>query len=285
MGANGFDSSYLKTLSKKISQLSGLKIDERLTHQVEKAIQQRMHDLHIEDSLLYFQKILSVSTEAEKELASVISLIVNTETRFFRDKGQFKLLKEQILPEIIQRKQATHTLKIWSAGCSTGQETLSLAMLIHQLIPHWASWEILILGTDINERALEIAQKGCYSPSNAQQISPELLNLYFTQQEKMWCAKSFLLNSITYKQLNLVHDHFPNPKHAISNIDLILCRNVFIYFHKDAIESVVRKFTQTLCHDGILITGHGELLGISHSLKLELRPYSAVFKKVGDNKK
>lgn len=283
MRAHAFDTSYLKTLSTQISHITGLKINPRLIHQLEKAIEQRMHELHLEEPFLYFQKVLGTSIEAESELTTIQTLILNTETRFFRDKGQFKLLKEQILPEIIRKRQVTHTLKVWCAGCSTGQEVLSLAMLIHQLIPNWSSWNILILGTDINEPALEVAAKGCYPLSIAQQLDPQLLERYFTQQEGKWCVKPSLLNHITYKQLNLVHDHFPNPKQLISNIDLILCRNVFIYFHKDAIESVVHKFTQTLCHDGFLITGHGELLGISHALKLELRPYSAVFKKVGDS--
>ncbi len=283
MKTHAFDASYLKTLSTRISHITGVKIDQRLIHQLEKAIQQRMHDLHLEEPFLYFQKVLGTSLEAESELMLVITHILNTETRFFRDKGQFKLLKEQILPEIIRKRQGTHTLKVWCAGCSTGQEVLSLAILIHQLLPNWSSWDILILGTDINELALEIAKQGHYPLSIAQQLDPQLLERYFTQQEEKWCAKPFLLNRITYKQLNLVDDHFPNPKQLISNIDLILCRNVFIYFHKDAIESVVHKFAQTLCHEGFLITGHGELLGVSHALKLELRPYSAVFKKVGDS--
>ena len=201
-------------------------------------------------------------TEEWKTLANIIT---NGESFFFRDRGQFDLLANQILPEIIASKRETYkkgelpflTLKVWSAGCSTGEEVYSLAMLISELIPDRSQWHITIIGTDINQSFLDLARRGIYKKWSFRLTDPLLKTKYFMTNEQQWQIRPYLKNMVTFYYDNLID--VENISHRTYGLDLVLCRNVFIYFNLDSITKAVTKIASTLRYGGYLITGHAEL--------------------------
>ncbi|MEH1937096.1 MAG: CheR family methyltransferase [Nostoc sp.] len=209
------------------------------------------------------------------EWQELISLLTVTETYFFRDQGQMSLLKNQLLPELIERKRQlslTHcnatngefyrpTLRLWSAGCSTGEEAYSLAILVKELIFDYQAWDILILGTDINQPAIALAEQGIYSDWSFRTITPEIKSRYFRSHKKGWEIDPAIRAMVTFQPENLMQDSYPAYTSSIHDLDLILCRNVFIYFDFNAIARVLDKFYCSLAPGGFLLTGHTELHG------------------------
>ncbi len=205
----------------------------------------------------YYQLLANQNQASKDEWEKLIVLLVVPETYFFRDRGQLELLQNVILPEIIKYKIASNekNIKIWSAGCSTGEEPYSLAIMIQELIPDWKEWNILILGTDINEVALKTAKKGIYGNWSFRLLDEGIKKKYFYEFKGEWHLDQELKNMVNFSNLNLVQDDFPR------NNDLILCRNVLIYFGEEQISLVIKKFYNSLVKGGYLITAHAELYG------------------------
>ncbi|MCC3419114.1 MAG: tetratricopeptide repeat protein [Microcoleus sp. PH2017_07_MST_O_A] len=226
----------------------------------------RMKALKIAFPDKYYQILAASSPESQKEWRELALLLTTNESYFMRDKGQFSLLEKVIFPELIARKIKLYEtlgikprLRIWSAGCSTGEEPYSLLIILKQLIPDWDKWKILILGTDINQAAIEKAQRGIYSPWSFRLVDPELQNRYFSQRKTDWEIDQNLRQFVSFRSVNLVTDNFPNIYTDLHNMDLILCRNVFVYFEAQYISQVLKKFAKTLRPGGYLMTGHAEI--------------------------
>lgn len=226
----------------------------------------------------------------ESEWHKLIPLLTTTESYFFRDQGQFWLLKNQILPELIERKRQLHltnssngqkpVLRLWSAGCSSGEEAYSLAILVQQLIPDYQTWDILILGTDINYPAIALARQGIYSDWSFRTTDPEIKNRYFKAHRKNWEIDPSIRAMVTFQPGNLAQDQYPESTSKINELDLILCRNVFIYFDFSAIARVVEKFYRSLAPGGFLFTGHTELHGQKTELfQVRNLPQSVVYQR------
>ncbi|MFN6463927.1 MAG: CheR family methyltransferase [Nostoc sp. DedVER02] len=228
------------------------------------------------------------------EWRELISLLTVTETYFFRDQGQMSLLKNQLLPELIERKRELSltqcnagngelyrpTLRLWSAGCSTGEEAYSLAILVKELIPDNQIWDILILGTDINQRAIALARQGIYSDWSFRTTTEEIKNRYFQSHKKGWKIDPAIQAMVTFQPGNLMQDNFPAYASSIHDFDLIICRNVFIYFDFNAIAQVISKFYCSLTPGGFLLTGHTELHGqTTEPFQVKNFPQSAVYQR------
>jgi chemotaxis protein methyltransferase CheR len=204
-----------------------------------------------------------------QEWKELLCLLTTGESYFFRDQGQFSLLRNKILPQIITAKlqhsqgisNQKKSLRVWSAGCSTGEEPYSLAILIKELIPNLNDWEILVLGTDINYRSIEKAKQGIYNPWSFRLVDPHLQIDYFQEQQNEWQIDAQICQMVKLKPGNLLKDKFPDYDTEIHDMDLILCRNVFVYFECEAITTVVKKFYDTLVPGGYLMTAHTELYG------------------------
>jgi len=182
------------------------------------------------------------------------------ETFFFRDHGQFELLRNQLLPELIARHRADKTLRFWSSGCASGEEAYSLAMLVDLLLPERSDWNILILGTDIDSRALAKARQGRYSRWSFRLFPAALQQRYFHQQQHEWLLDKRICDMVSFSTVNLVDQSFPDYASELHDMDLILCRNVFIYFHSSAVSAVALKLAETLLDGGYLLTAHTELM-------------------------
>lgn len=244
-----------------------------------KKITQRAQALQLSSLDEYYRYLLTLnkSDVYRDEWRKLIEQLTITESYFFRDQGQFSLLKHQILPEIIERKRRLSsvtkpavtidrsdlkpTLRLWSAGCSTGEEAYSLAMLVRDLLPDCQKWDIWIVGTDINQAAIEWAKRGSYNNWSFRITEEDVKNRYFQSCKEGWEISSYIRNMVTFLPGNLVQGMYPDPSSKMHSFDLILCRNVFIYFDTKAIEQVLKKFYQSLNPQGILLTGHMELQG------------------------
>ncbi len=228
----------------------------------------------------YYQLLISDTDKSKAEWRELLAILTTGESYFFRDKGQFSLLKNLLLPEIIERRQKDLTLRIWSAGCSTGEEPYSVAILVDELLPQMKEWDILILGTDINEKAIEKAKKGVYGQWSFRMTDPDLRKRHFRNRIDVWELDEKIRRMVKFRTGNLMENRFPDRSSDIHDMDIILCRNVFIYFNSESVAVVLDKFIETLNEEGYLITGHGELYGQSlGSLRPRMFPESVVHQK------
>ena len=192
------------------------------------------------------------------ECQYLINAFTVGETYFFRNKYQWKALKSKIFPEIIKRKLNNNdlSLRIWSAGCSTGEESYSLAIIITEIISYYQSWKIEILATDLNESSLDYAKKGVYTENAFRDTPDNIKNKYFSKRRGKYKIQSSFKKMITFEQLNLI-SNTGYPKHYAS-FDIIFCRNVLIYFSNEIAKKTLRYMYNALNNDGYIFLGHTE---------------------------
>ena len=268
-----------------IARYSGLRVRKENLETLGKSILDRMKILKIDEPNQYYQLLAGVDVESSDEWQEFIKLITTGESYFFRDKEQFSLLRNRILPELIRKNKERRTLRIWSAGCSSGEEPYSMATILSELLPPSDAWDILILGTDINNEAIRNAKQGGYRQWSFRMTEPDLKTRYFKQHHDEWIINETIRNRVTFQLHNLKKDVFPDTGSGIREMDLIICRNVFIYFDQDDISIVLKKFTHTLNEGGYLLTGHGELHAQDLG-KLRTMPYpeSMIYQKISEIK-
>lgn len=183
----------------------------------------------------------------------VVEALLNNETYFFRDRAMFDQLACQVLPDLAVRRASTRRLSIWSVGCSTGQEALSLAMLFLD-DPRWNGWAFDILGTDVSETVVEAARAGCYTQFEIQRgLSVTQMLNWFDDEDGGWRAKARLRRNLRFEVHNLL-----SPPPAANRFDLILCRNVLLYFEGPNRARAFERMGSALAGDGRLMLGAGE---------------------------
>jgi chemotaxis protein methyltransferase CheR len=180
------------------------------------------------------------------------------ETYFFRNGPQFDALRESIIPDILRRRADTHGLRVWSAGCATGEEPYSLAMTIRDLLPDPALWHASILATDINPQFLERARTALYSDWSFRETSDDLRARFWIKEQNRWRLRPEIRHMVMFARLNLAEPSYPSIVNGTSAIDLLVCRNVTIYFDQATTRQVVERFYKTLVPGGWLIVGHSE---------------------------
>lgn len=273
-----FDDATIERFLQLISSQTGWYIRNQDRDSVCQKISTRVKILKLNKLDDYYQLLKRDTTESEKEWQELAGLLTIPESYLFRDRGQFSLLEKTILPELIESRKHLKRLRIWSAGCSTGEEAYSLAILVEKLIPNLKEWDILILGTDINPVVIEKAKQGIYNSWSFRLIDSELQKQYFSRLKAEWQLNSKIRNMVTFRGGNLTKDPFPNFNLDIHSMDLILCRNVFLYFEAKAISAVIEKFYNTLSVGGYFMSGHAELYGQNIGIfKARLFPESIIY--------
>lgn len=201
------------------------------------------------------QLVCLLDDPRERRLADeVVEALLNNETYFFRDHAYFASLTNHVLPDIMRERAASRRLSIWSAGCSTGQEVLSLAMQFAEQRTRWAGWQIDILGTDVSGKAIAAARSGVYSQFEIQRgISVAQMLNYFTETPRGWQASDRIRSMSRFQQHNLL-DAPPSP----ACFDLVLCRNVLLYFDDATRNRAFERLHAALAPDGWLMLGAGE---------------------------
>lgn len=263
-----------------VRRTTGLQVRERDLAALSRWTAERAHALALPGIERYGEALAEDSAVARRERELLTVKFTTGESYFFRDLGQFDLLAAKILPELIERRASQRKLRIWSAGCATGEEAYSLAMLVDSLAPRLAGWEVLILGTDINSEALEKARRGIYREWSFRALDAKRKQRYFEARGDHWLIKESLRERVSFRSLDLMGDRFPDRETGLDEFDLILCRNVFIYLDAGAVSRITTKFAATLATEGCLLTGHNELFAHDVApLRVRMFPQSAVFQK------
>lgn len=193
----------------------------------------------------------------EQEFTEFINAVTTNLTSFFRESHHFDYLEKAVIPELLKKNQASQQLKVWSAGCSTGEEPYSIAMTLKQCVP--SHWDIKILATDLDTNVLAMASAGVYGLDRVTSIPPHLLQTYFQRgigaQHNKVKVKSDVRQCIQFKQLNLMQTW---PMRGY--FDFIFCRNVLIYFDKETKTQLANRYAGLLKEGGHLFIGHSESL-------------------------
>jgi len=211
------------------------------------------------DAEAYVQRLLS-SPLSRREIETLASHLTVGETYFFREKKSFDILEEQVLPELIRLHRGNDLrLRVWSAGCCTGEEPYSVAMLLDSMIPDLADWNVMILATDINPHFLEIASVGLYGEWSFRAIPPGIRERYFSRLPggKMQIAPH-IRRMVTFSYLNLAEDVYPSLVNNTNAMDVVLCRNVLMYFTPEHATRVVGKLRGSLVENGWLLVAPSE---------------------------
>jgi chemotaxis protein methyltransferase CheR len=198
--------------------------------------------------------------ETDPEVQAFIGQMVVGETSFFRNQAQFAALAETVLPDLIdaRRESGRRRLRIWSAGCATGEEPYSIAILLTALIPDWREWDIRIFATDINPFALRRADDALYSDWSFRGADPTLVERYFTRVSKLRKLTHPCKQLVSFRRQNLAVAAIPAPDFGLVDLDIIVCRNVTIYFDRELTERLAAGFFEALRPGGWLIVGHTE---------------------------
>lgn len=261
------DEQVLSTVGALFLEHIGLKLASRDLSKLSHALKTRMEYLKIPEASLYLQKLIIQDTD-RKELTQLACLLTNKESFFFRDKGQFAILQHELLPVLIREKNTTKKLRIWSAGCSTGEEPYSIALALFSILPDWRLWHLHIVGSDLCNSAIERAKTGIYSAMAFRSMEKWMVEKYFSKvSDTHWQINQQVRSIVRFQECNLVASPFPDFHSSLYSMDLILCRNVFIYFDHNAHRKVTHKFIETLAPGGYLMTGHGELHLIREALE------------------
>jgi len=242
-----------------IARKTGLYFQESKREDLLTVIQDRLGVLQRFADIGAYLGFLESDQDGGRELRGLISRLTVGETYFFRNRGQFTALRDHILPGIIQRRRGrSQHLRLWSAGCSTGEEPYSLAILLGELLPDIGEWKIHLLATDINEDALAAAREGVYRNWSFREVEERYRRQYFTSEGGNSRIRPEVQSLVTFRYLNLAADTFPSALSGTDDLDLILCRNVMIYFRPELCQEITHRFFNCLEEQGALLVGHSE---------------------------
>lgn len=234
----------------------GIFFQDDVTYLLERRLNPRLRQLEL-GSFTEYYRYLRFSPKRRQELEEIVELLTTNETYFFREKYQLKAFSDEILPDLIERRAHERRLRIWSAGCSSGEEVYTIAMLLMDE-PRVAGWNLEIFGNDISRKMLQTARRGVYGKSSFRAIDPYHREKYFTPLEDGLYRIDDKLRAITsFGQLNLLDDEMLQ---LVGRVDVIFCRNVLIYFDMAARVRVVETFYEKLRQRGYLLLGHSESL-------------------------
>src|SRR5438477_7837401 len=251
----------LEHLRSLIHKQTGLRDRNCDSQRLRKLVDTRVRALNLTSIDEYATLLESGERESRAELRELTVGLTTGETHFFSDRGQFDLLEKTILPRLIEERSSKRTLRIWSEGCSTGDEAYSMAIALDSLLSNRPGWTVDIRGTDINPASIDKARAGTYTNWSFRVIRENLKSTYFDYSPDQWTLKSRIRQAVRFSILDLIRDSFPSIGSGIHDMDLILCRNVFIYFEPDSVRRVLQKMSNALRPGGYLLTAHGEVHG------------------------
>ncbi|MDM8548651.1 CheR family methyltransferase [Desulfobacterales bacterium HSG2] len=252
-------------MSKFINSKMGLHFPQSRWNDLKRSMVDVTRELggYKDDPAACIQHLLSAPL-AKKQIDILAKHLTIGETYFFRDKNLFHTLEQHIFRKLIDsRRTGGKSIRIWSAGCCTGEEPYSLAILIDQMIPAWQDWNIMLMGTDINTRFLQKAKKGVYTSWSFRDVPEQIMERYFKKAgEKQFEICESLKKMVKFHQLNLVEDCYPS---SFSRMDIIFCRNVLMYFKPEVRDQIIGRFIRSLSKNAYLIFSPSESPCIRHA--------------------
>ena len=255
----------------------GIFFDDGSKFLLERRLARRL-ELHRLKSFEEYYHFLRYDRKREEELVALIDNLTTNETYFFRETPQLRAFSEEILPELRGRLAGRKSLRIWSAGCSTGEEPYTIAILLLESGDWWRDWQVEIIGSDINQRVLHTARKGVYKKGAHRATDPGMLAKYFITDEKGdYRIIDRVKELVSFSYVNLLDPHKTS---LIGSVDVVFCRNVIIYFDREAKKKVIESFYHKLRDGGYLLLGHSEsLINISNAFELRTLKHDMVYQK------
>jgi chemotaxis protein methyltransferase CheR len=254
-------------LSQQIYLRLGLQFEENKMYFLEKRIEKRMSALDCPDAAEYIFRLCYADPEG-REMQALANLITTNETYMFREYEQLEAFANSCLPELLSVKQSRgeQRLRIWSAGCSSGEEPYTLAVILQEVFPQSQYWNCEIVGTDIDQNVLAQAAAAKYAWRSVREVPPEYLDKYFSQEGDSYRVLPKTRSLVRFEHLNL-HDRIA--MRAMRDFDFVFCRNVLIYFDDLSRKTAVDHFYNALNRGGYIFLGHSESVGrISSAFKL-----------------
>lgn len=269
-----FTPEKFEKLREFIENRSGVYVDEARLDALRISLVTEM-SINQVDTFDEYYDLLSNRDPNQEAFRNLLNLITLNESSFFKTNEHFQILAENLLPEIVERKEAKDkTLRVWSAGCSTGEEPYSIAIVLLESIVVAEGWKIEILATDVSQNALAIAEAGEYFKGSLKDVRKEWVDKYLEAAGDKYRVKDSLKKLVKFKYLNLIREPFPIEE--VYGQDIIFCRNVTIHFKIESTRRVISRFYDTLPDVGYLFIGpHETLLGITNELRhLEINKVS-----------
>ena len=226
----------------------------------------------------YYRYLKQRGMEHDDELLQLLDELTINETSFFRNRPQFEVLEQLVLPELIERKNAAgeRGFRIWSAGCSTGEEPYSIAMSVLEQLPTRRPWDVRVYASDLSLSVLERATLGTYPESKLEDMAPARQRRFFEACPDGFRVRDDVRRLVVYDFHNLKHEN------GLGDLDIVFCRNVLIYFDPDEQQKVVNKLIRALRPGGYLFLGHSESVqGVSSELEFVHHRRGTAYKKVG----
>ncbi len=257
---NKINPDEIKILSQYIHSISGISLDNNKAYLIET----RLRGIIEKEGCISFTDLYyKAKADSTKSLERrIINAVTTNETLFFRDKSPFDMFKYKIMPDLIDKRTAGSSglmpvnIRIWSAACSTGQEIYSLAIILKELFPDLKKYSLKLLGTDISDEAVAQASYGRYNKFEIERgLDKDRVQKYFNQNSNYWKIRDDIRAMVIFKKFNLM-----DPFVGIGKFDVILCRNVAIYFNLEDRKRLFEKIATILEPDGYLIIGSTESL-------------------------
>jgi chemotaxis protein methyltransferase CheR len=283
----------LKLLQTLVYQECGMHFDERRTHFLQDRLHRRLKECQLDSFYSYYR--LLISTDGKEELSRLLENLTVNETSFFRNKAQLDLFHRHVLDELLHKKQGRrdYTLKIWSAGCSTGQEPYTIAMLVCDALAYYylrnslpittisprplvpPPWRVEVMASDISYSVLRAGQEALYSETQMATVDYSYRLRYFDKVGDRYAIKKAVKEIVHFDFHNLKTEYLPQRN------DVIFCRNVMMYFDEPEQRRLVDKFYRCLNSDGYLFVGHAEsLLGLTQKFAMVHRNSGTAYQRV-----
>ncbi len=256
-----------ESFKRKVYDLSGIDLD----CYKEKQMKRRIDSLISKHGFIGYEDFVN-AIKIKKELYNeFINFLTINVSEFYRNPTQWDVLEKDIMPVLLSKKK---NIKIWSSACSTGDEPYTLVMVLNKFLP---LSQIKILATDIDKEAIRKAQEGIYNSRSFKDLPQELLSKHFTKIGDDFKINDDVKKCVDFKQMNLLKDPYP------TDLDLVVCRNVLIYFTENAKSEIYKKFNKSLVKEGILFVGSTEQIIMSN--RYEFKPVKTFFyQKTGEIK-
>lgn len=254
-----FSATLLASVSDFVSNQMGLYFPLNRLTDLERGLRAVAAAFDFKDPERCAEWLLSSPQLTTNQIEILASQLTVGETYFFREKQTFQALEAHVLPELLRSREADRRLRIWSAGCATGEEPYSLAILLARTIPHFSDWNISILGTDINPRALNRAAAGIYGQWSFRDCPAGIAERYFRRiSDRQVEIIPEIKGIVDFSYLNLVEDRYPSLLNGTNAFDIIFCRNVLMYFSTEQARRVIDRLYNCLVEGGWLVVSSTE---------------------------
>jgi chemotaxis protein methyltransferase CheR len=234
----------------------GIHLREEMRYLVERRLAPRLAANELADFTSYY-RLLRFDPHRSGELEAAVEALTTNETYFFREPLQLRSFREELLPRLAAERASAGRLRVWSAGCSTGEEPYTVAMLIRES-GLFAGWDVEVFGSDISRRVVAHARKGLYARGALRDTPPEMVSRYFVQDpDGRYQVTGPIKQMVTFAHMNLLDERMLA---LVGRMDVVFCRNVMIYFDLPARRRLLKSFYAKLLEGGYLLLGHSESL-------------------------